>query len=309
MKRMAKTGMALAVLPLAAWFLAGCASPKAQFTDADWVSHSTTGRGCYERGDFRRGAEAYGKAELRAQAMDDANALAVAAVNRAVCLLAEGKAAESLDRVEAALADSRVSKDRQAELQVAGARAELALGKPEEALAKAEAALKLDPAPALRAQALLAQSAAELKKGNAIPAAKALTDGLSERQWGKLPEAIRAEYAGRRAEIAAAEKRPADAVPLQDEATALWRKAGRLPEMARSLTAAGQQAKASGDLAGACDRYYWAARSLWAQGFQTDAVHALEAGVKCAEQLNDEEVARRMAKLLVTFNGKKRLSE
>jgi hypothetical protein len=109
MKRMARNGMAFAVVPLAAWLAAGCASPQAQFADQQWVSHSTTGRGCYERGDFRRGAAAYGKAELRAQALDDADALAVAAVNRAVCLLAEGQAAESLACVVAAQADARVT--------------------------------------------------------------------------------------------------------------------------------------------------------------------------------------------------------
>lgn len=35
---------------LAALLLAGCATPQAQFSDADWVSHATTGRGCFERG-------------------------------------------------------------------------------------------------------------------------------------------------------------------------------------------------------------------------------------------------------------------
>lgn len=294
---------------LAFGFAAGCASPKPQFTDEDWVSHSTTGRGCYERGDFRRGADAYGKAEQRAQALDDADALAVAAVNRAVCWLADGKATESLASVAAALADPRVAKERQAELQVAGARAQLALDKPEEALAMAQAALKLDPAPALRAQALLAQSAAELKQGNAAAAAMALADGISAKQWDQLPAAIRAEYATRRADLAAAEQRTAGALMLQDEATALWRKAGRLPEMARSLAAAGRLAKASGDLAGACDRLYRGARSLWAQGLQLEATRTLEEGVACAAELDEAAVGKRMAELFVTFKNGKRLSE
>ena len=48
-------GPAIVALLLAA----GCAAPRpAQFTDADWVAQATTGRGAYERGDFRRGAEA-----------------------------------------------------------------------------------------------------------------------------------------------------------------------------------------------------------------------------------------------------------
>ena len=75
-----------------AW-AAGCAAPPApRFTDADWVSHVTTGRGAYERGDYRRAADAYGRAQQRARALDDAEALAVAAVNRATALVAAGQA-------------------------------------------------------------------------------------------------------------------------------------------------------------------------------------------------------------------------
>jgi tetratricopeptide (TPR) repeat protein len=289
---------------------AGCASPKeAQFTDSDWVSQTTTGKGSYDRGDYRRAADAFGRAEQRARALDDADALAVAAVNRAISLLAESKAEESLAGVEEALADSRVSKPRQMELKVAGARAWAALGKPEDALAQVDEVLKLDPPSALRAQALLAKSSAELAKEDVSAATKALTDGLSAKEWSALPWTLQAESAAQRAKIAAADKRPAEAAGLQDEAAALWKKAGRLPDMARALAAAGRQAQAAGDLAGACDRYYRAARSLWAQGLQPEAVRTLEEGVECAEVLKDEAVAKRMAKLFVTFKDEKRLSE
>lgn len=298
-----------------AWVLtlllaAGCAAPRpAQFTDADWVAHATTGRGAYERGDFRRGAEAYGRAEARAKALDDADALAVAAASRAVCLLADGRAAEALAGVDDALADARTSKGRRAELQALGARAALALEKPEEALARTGEALKLEPSPALRAQALLAQSAAELARGDPGAAEQALAAGLSAKDWERLPISLRAEHTARRAEIAAAENRAAEAAAGQDAAAALWRAAGRLPEMARALAAAGRQAKASGDLAAACDRLYRSARSLWAQGLQPEAVRVLEEGVACAEELKDEAAGKRMAELFVTFKNGKRLSK
>ena len=294
---------------LAVGLLAGCAAPKAQFTDEDWVSNSTTGRGCYERGDFRRAADAYGRAQQRARALDDADALAVAAVNRAVCLLADGQAKEALVAVDEALADGRTSPGRRAELLVAGARADVAAGRADEALGRVDAALKLEPEAALRAQALLAKSAAKLSEKDPTAAEQALAAGMSGKQWKALPAVIRAEYAARRAEVAAAEDRAKDAVPLQDEAAALWKKAGRLPEMARALAEAGRQAKASGDLAGACDRFYRAARSLWAQGLQSAAVQALEAGVECAEQLQDEKVGKKLADLFVTFENGKRLSK
>ena len=288
---------------------AGCAAPTAQFTDADWVSQSTTGRGAYGRGDFRRAADAYGRAEERAKALDDADALALAAANRAVCLLAEGKAAEALADVDEALADARVSKGRRAELQVTAARASLALGKPDDALAQVGEALKPDPPDELRAQALLAQSAAKLAQGEPAAAEKALSAGLSAREWARLPKSLRAEQTARRAEIASAENRPAEAAALQDVAATLWREAERLPEMARALAEAGRQAQASGDPAGACDRLYRAARSLWAQGLRPEAVRTLEEGVACAEKLKDEAIGKRMAELYVTFKNGKRLAK
>ena len=295
---------------LAVVLAAGCASPKAaQFTDADWVSHSTTGRGAYERGDYARAAEAYGRAERRARALDDADALAVAAVNRATCLLAAGQAAEAKAGIDEALADARVAQARRAELQVAGARAEVALGRSDEAIARIDEALKLEPSPALQAQALLAKSGAELAKKDPAAATKALADGMSAKEWNQLPQSLRAEQAALRAAIAVAEKKPAEAMALQDEAATLWKKAGRLPEMARALAEAGRQAQAADDLAGACDRFYRAARSLWAQGLQPDAVRVLEEGVKAAERLDDEAVAKKMAALFVTFKDEQRLEK
>ena len=287
---------------------AGCAAPQAQFTDADWVSHATTGRGAYERGDYRRAADAYGRAQERARALDDADALAVAAVNRALSLVAAGQAAAAVAAVDEALMDARISKSRRAELLAAGARAELAGKKPEAAVARAEDALKLDPEPALRAQILLAKGAAELAREDAGMATKVL-EGLSAKEWGRLPTSLRAEEKELLAKIATAGNRPAEAMARLDEAAVHWKEATRLPEMARALAEAGRQAKASGDLAGACDRFYRAARSLWAQEIRPEAARTLEEGVSCAEQLEDEAVAKRMAELLVTFKQGERLSK
>ncbi len=290
--------------------VAGCAAPKvAQFTDADWVSYSSTARGCYERGDFRRAAEAYGRAEQRAVALDDADALAVSTVNRAVCLLAEGKAEEARVGVAVALSDVRVSKERRAELLAVGARAELALRRLDEADGLSEAVMKLDPPSVLKAQVLLVQSAVQLAKKDSAEAAKVLSNGISPKEWDQLPETLRAEVAVRRAEIAAAEKRFVEAMGLQDEAAALWKTTGRLPEMARALAEAGRQAQLAGNLSGACDRFYRASRSQWAQGLQPEAVRTLEEGVVCAEELKDEAMGKRMAELFVTFQDGKRLTE
>ena len=298
------------IMTLAAVMLASCASPKpAQFTDANWVSDTTTGRGCYERGDFRRAADAFARAQQRARALDDADALAVAAVNRAVCLLADDQAKEALAGVDEALADTRVAAARRVELLVAGARAEVALDRADDALARVDTALKLAPDATLKAQALMAQSTAWLAKKDAPAATKSLAEGMPSKDWDRLPASLQAEKAELEARIAAVAEKPAEALALQDKAAALWKKAGRLPEMARALAEAGRQAKASGDLEKACDRFYRSARSLWAQGIQPEAVKSLEEGVACAEELKDEAVGKRLADLFVTFKKSERLSK
>lgn len=297
-------------MALAAVMLAGCATPPPpQFTDADWVSDTTTGRGCYERGDFRRAADAFGRAQQRARALDDADALAVAAVNRAVSLLAAGQAEEALAGVDEALADARVADARQVELLVAGARAEAVLERTDAALARVDAALKLAPDDTLKAQALMARSAAWLAKKDTAAATKALAEGMPPKDWDRLPASLRAEKAVQQAQIAVAAEKPAEALALQDDAAALWKQAGRLPEMARALAAAGRQAQAAGDLANACDRFYRSARSLWAQDIQPEAVKVLEEGVACAEKLKDDAMGKRLADLFVTFKKSERLSK
>ena len=294
------------ILALAAAVLAGCAAPKAQFTDADWVSHSSTGRGAYERGDFRRAADAYGRAQQRARALDDADALAVAAVNRATCLVAAGQPREARAAVDEALADLRVSAGRRTELLAAGARADAALGRADDVRMRAEQVLATEASPALRAQAALALAGAELDRGEKGKALQALSDGLSAKEWSRLPASLRAEERELNAGIATADGRAREAAAALDEAAAQWKEAGRLPEMARALAKAGRQAQAAGDLAGACDRFWRSARSLWAQGLPAEAAGILEEGVGCAEQLGDEQVAKRMAELLVTFTKEHR---
>jgi tetratricopeptide (TPR) repeat protein len=291
-------GVMLAALAL---LLAGCAAPKAEFTDADWVSHTTTGRGAYERGDYRRAADAYGRAQQRARALDDADALAVAAANRAICRLAEGEAAGALEAVMEALADPRVSALRRSELRAAGARALLALGRTDEAVAMADAALEGKPGAAVRAQVQLVRGAAALSREDPAAAAQALAEGLSAGEWARMPASIRAERAAQRGQVAEMDGRHAVATGLHDESAALWLQAGRLPEMARAVAEAGRRAHRAGDPAGAADRFFRAARSLWAQGFRVEAASLLEEGVACSEQAGDEAVARRMADLLVTF--------
>jgi hypothetical protein len=289
--------------------LAGCSTPAPQFTDSEWISHSATGRGNYERGDTRRAADAYAKAARRARALDDADALAVTAVNRAVCLLAEDQAAEAQRGVAEALADPRVSPSRRAELGILASRIDLALDQPEQAKQSAMDVLQMDVPPAVKAQALLARSAAELALGETAQAAETLAKGLPAKAWKQLPAVFRADRAVQQADLAAANDSAKEAAAYQTAAADLYRQADRLSEMAEALAAAGRQNRASGQLPAACDQLYRAARSLWAQGAEEEAAAVLAEGIACAEELQDKAVGLRMAELGVTFKSGTRLAE
>jgi hypothetical protein len=130
------------------------------------VSHVTTGRGAYERGDYRRGADAYGRAQQRARALDDADTLAISAVNRATALVAAGRAAEALAGLDEALADARIEPARRAELLVAARAREHARASPLRRWSPVARRWELKPAPALQAQALLGRAARNWRRTN-----------------------------------------------------------------------------------------------------------------------------------------------
>lgn len=309
MKALVKNGIGWLCAGIVLGSLAGCSTPAPQFTDSEWISHSATGRANYERGDTRRAADAYAKAARRARALDDADALAVTAVNRAVCLLAEEQAVEAQRSVAEALADPRVSTARRAELGILASRIDLALDQPEQAKQSARDVLQMELTPAVKAQALLARSAAELALGETAQAADTLSKGLPAKAWKQLPAVFRADRAVRLADLAVANDSAQEAAAYQTTAADLYRQADRLSEMAEALAAAGRQNRASGQLPAACDQLYRAARSLWAQGEEEEAMGVLAEGITCAEELQDPAVGLRMAELGVTFKKETRLAE
>jgi hypothetical protein len=130
--------------------------------------------------------------------------------------------------------------------------------------------------------------------------------GLSAAVWKTLPAGLQAERAEMEARISAMLESPKQAQQWQERAGGLWRDAGRWPDMARALAEAGRHARAAGDSAAAGNRFWRAARSLWAQGLRDEAVRVLEEGVACAAEAQDEAAGRRMAELLVTFQEQTR---
>ena len=94
MKPRFRLAAATAVLALAAAFAAGCATggkgaaipdAPAPVNDADWHSLVKSGRGCFQRNDFKAALPLFAAAARRSRALDDPNGLAVALLDQARC--------------------------------------------------------------------------------------------------------------------------------------------------------------------------------------------------------------------------------
>lgn len=95
MKPRFRLAAATAVLALVAALAAGCATSgsraatsdaTAPVNDADWHSLVKSGRGCYQRNDFKAALPLFSAAAQRSRSLDDPNGLAVALLDQARCL-------------------------------------------------------------------------------------------------------------------------------------------------------------------------------------------------------------------------------
>jgi tetratricopeptide (TPR) repeat protein len=284
---------------LGAWlFLGGCVSPKPFFSDSDWIAHTTTGKAAYQRGDLRAASDAHALAQKRAEALDDAEALAVASVNRAVVLLADGKQLEARSNLADSLADVRVSPRRRTELLSIEARSLYELGDLDASLLAIASALQLSPYPRIQAQLHLVQCSVFIQQGKAEAAQSILDGAFFQKQLESLFSAIQAEHAELNARIAETQGRHQEAMKSYDAASILWKEAARLPKMARALANAGRQAKLFGDGFGAGDRLYRSARSLWAQGMADEALSVMGEATEIAATAEDHSLGRRLAEWL-----------
>lgn len=238
-------------LLLAIGLLTGCATPpsKPVSTDAIWQSHLKTGKGAYERGDYRRAAEAYQRAAERGVVMDNPDAAAIATINWAASLLSENQIEKAYFSMQSLLIEPLIlSPSIRADALTMTARTRLLLQDDLNATELIEKALAIPQiSVTTRAQALCIWSALALKDEDSTAAAKRLHHHFSPSKWKQQSDAIQAEYYLALANITATNQQFLDATQYGEAAVDAYRSAGRFLDMANTLKKCGGWATAAGE--------------------------------------------------------------
>ena len=319
MKSRFRLAVATAALALVAAFAAGCATggarqaasdASAPVADAEWKSLVKSGRGCFQRNDFKAALPLFASAANRSRALDDPNGLAVALLNQARCLeemeiadilatrekvAAKGAPAvvdnsylsermRLLDELLALRSDTRLSARRRAELDVAVA----ALPRPpDEARADLAAIVeRTHPdllSPADRARLLLAR-VAPLDPGD--PAACAFLNQCPPD--AEIPPSLRA-----RRQIMLMLYCGADELAALESAAAIYREAGRADGVAFALSCVKRPDARPSDPVHAADMLLRGAAACHALGY----VHLAASLLDRAEAFGDPAIRERSAAL------------
>jgi hypothetical protein len=96
-----------------------------------------------------------------------------------------------------------------------------------------------------------------------------------------------------RGAIAAADKKPAEAVARQDEAAALWKQADGCRKWRAPWPKPGAKRRRPTNLAGAADRFYGRRGASGRRDSSRRPFVLLEEGVSVAERLDDEAIAKK----------------
>lgn len=230
----------IAPLLFTAALLSGCATtpaPSAVTRDEALARHATAGHRAFESDATEQAFDQYKTALTRAEALDDAAAIAAMAFNAAVC-------AFELDRMDAAeellvraSQSSQASGKDTAEILLLRVRVMLQKGRIEDAL---KLWSELDRLPVKKTHAahkkvLAVELALAQKKMDAARA------GLKEAEsfMARSPHPLRARYFEAKAQLEGAKKETAAAaIPAWLDASGEWSLAGRATHVARTLALA-----------------------------------------------------------------------
>ena len=279
---------------------AGCASPKpAATTDPELSRVAGVARLSFEQGSLEQSARLYARALRMARKTDDAREIGSNAYNLAACLAELGRYPEALGFLEEARGEFARAERSQADLLLLEARIALLSGQFSDALAIAEQVLPAAAkgnVPSYRVQVMLLRADVALARGAAEVARVELDDAKKDLQ--KQRDALlNAQAAGVEGRVLLATGAPADAAKMFDRQAGLLKSDARFREMALTLARAGEAYQQAEAFTKAGDRFYRAARSLYAQGDQLEALKMIQAALAAAEKSGDEKFLKRIATL------------
>ncbi|MEX2215543.1 MAG: hypothetical protein WD768_15525 [Phycisphaeraceae bacterium] len=291
----------------AATALAGCASRAVapRPVDAGYQGYVNTARNAFKQGNLQQASTFYDRSLMRARTIDHPAAIADAAYNLSICLMALGeleRAAALLDEAEAELTRDKSSFAHVliAQSQLARRRQDYdAVGTITDRLLSRSAAetsgIQRFQAFVIRSHVAcdrqrLAQASAELQS------AKAIAGSLND-------DALLAEAAGLEARIESLSGRPATAAEYYLKQAALLQRARLYFEMSTAQEQAGQSFKRAGQHGNAATLFFRSARSFLGQGQHERAAKILTDAATSANADGNAEWLHRIEALQVELKA------
>lgn len=281
---------------------AGCASPPpSRPRDPDLDRFAGAARVSFDHGAFEQAVNLYRRALERARAADDPLEIGNNAFNLAVGLIASGRAEEARPLLrEARVELERAGQDVSEALLVEAAAARDA-GQAEEAAAlleEVQARLKKSGDRSLSVQTALLRAQLACDRGKPAEAGAILKAVTADLRRERDP-VLKARFAGVQARVARMVGQPLAAARLLDEEADGYKRAGgRIRELAEALKRAGQAWLEAGHPREASDRFYRAARSLFAQGQIVEALKLIDPALAAAEKALAKDLFQRTMALL-----------
>jgi tetratricopeptide (TPR) repeat protein len=301
---MNRAWLLIAIVPLGA----GCASPKpARQTDPDLERYAGAAQVSFRHGAFQQAETLYRRALGCARAADDPLEIGNNAFNLAACLVALGRDEESRPLLREARAELERAGEDAAEAILLEATAARKTGQAEEAaslVAEARARLKPGKERSLWIQAALLDAQLACDRGDPAQAGR-LLDAVARDVKREDDPLLHGRLAGLRARIAGLEVQAAVAAARLDEEADWYRRAGgRQREIADVLRRAGRAWLEAGQPGQAADRFYRAARSLYAQGEALEALKCIEPALSAAQQAQVPDQFRQITVLFEEIGRK-----
>ena len=294
--------MALPILAFVLAFgLAACSSPApARKSDAGLTKLTSTARLAYDSGSIEQSARLYRRALDRARMMNDSLEIANNAYNLAACLMLQRQyepvrpllteAAQELKTIHAPYGDVVLLEAKLLRAQQQWDEAAMIV----ERMIPAEGDRADD---ACRAQYRVFRAQLACDTNDLKTAQSELKKAASYLKRVGDP-AIQAEAANATGRIRWMEKEPAMAGVEFDREADLLQQAGSYADMADAIRRAGDAYRDSGNLLIAADRYYRAARSLFAQqGDVMEVLGLIDRALDAADQAEDEAMVQRIVVL------------
>lgn len=282
--------------------LVGCASPRRAATpagDTELSRLNNTARAAFDRGSPTLAGKLYEQALTRARALDDATSIGNAAYNAAACRIALGEHEPARELLREAETELARAKANLADVFLLQAKLAHWQARRDDALRFATQLLSdpgSTPSPVHRAEAALLKGQLACDDRDVARARSALDEAMQQTKAAK-DNALRAGCEKLSGAIFLLEKQPAAAAEAFDREAALCQQARQPRSMVLALCRAGDAWRDAGQTATAAERFFRAARSSFAQGYQSEAVKSVELSLSLATQAQDDGLTQRARQL------------